>query len=385
MTENCFLVFSDDFGEHPTSCQHLFRCIPDRYPVLWVNTIGMRLPRFTFRDIKKAILKSKRMVHGFFNSLEKSSKEKEQIHVLQPPMLPFLSIPGVRAANKFSVCRLVKKRLCDFRMKSPILVITAPNACDYIGQFDERRAVYYCVDDFSDWAGLKKDLVHSMEEELTRKSDVFIATSQNLYDKLSKQGKQVHLLTHGVDYDFFKKAPADEHVLLEGIPKPRVGYFGLFDQRSDQSLLLELAKRMPDISFVITGNFETDTSDFLKQKNIYLTGSIPYNELPAMAGGWDVCMLPYKLNKLTDAIQPLKIKEYLATGKPVISTPIKEARRLEDYVVIAETVDSWEKNIRICINGISSEEYKKRILFLEKESWASKAKQFYKICTEGVQ
>ncbi len=103
-----------------------------------------------------------------------------------------------------------------------------------------------------------------------------------------------------------------------------------------------------------------------------------------MAKGWDVCMLPYKINKLTDAIQPLKMKEYLSTGKPVVSTPIKEACKLKELVSIADNVDSWEANIRASINVKNYENLNKRNNFLQMESWAKKADIFFKICTEGT-
>jgi len=94
-------------------------------------------------------------------------------------------------------------------------------------------------------------------------------------------------------------------------------------------------------------------------------------------------MLPYKVNELTDAIRPLKMKEYLATGKPVITTPIKEASRLRDYVIIAERIDEWEKSIRNNIKGISLEEYKKREIFLKNESWVNKTGEFLRILIQG--
>ncbi len=380
--ENSFLVFSDDFGEHPSSCQHLFHYVPDCYPVLWVNTVGMRTPNPTLRDFKKAVFKLKNMMFG--SGINSDRISENQINVCQPPMLPFLNIPGTKSINKLSVYSTVNKRLNNLGMQSPIVVITAPNASDYIGLFKGLRTVYYCVDDFAEWPGLNKKLVQQMEKELIRKSDILIATSQNLFNKLSGQGKEVHLLTHGVDFDLFNNTQGEEHALLRNIPKPRVGYFGLFDDRSDKDLIEAVAKKMPDISFIITGNIETDVSSLKGRENIFLTGSIPYKELPAMAKGWDVCMLPYKLNKLTDAIQPLKIKEYLATGKPVISTPIREALKLKDYVALAERVDNWQTEIRRLLNGISLEMQKDREVYLKAESWEGKADKFFGICTGNV-
>ncbi len=376
-----FLVFSDDFGEHPSSCQHIFRYVPKQSTVLWVNTIGMRSPKLNRRDFHKASLKLKKMGFEFFRkSTKNTSVARKGINICQPPMLPFVSAPGAQAFNRMSVCHVVKERMRRLRMTEPILIITAPNACDYVGQFGERRCVYYCVDDFAEWPGLNKKLVTGMEDRLARKADILIATSQDLVDKLVPYGNQVHLLTHGVDYSFFKNTPEGEHALLKEVPKPRVGYFGLFDDRSDQKLLKVLAERMPDVSFVITGDTETDILQMEQFGNIYFTGKIPYNELPAMAKGWNACMLPYKVNKLTNAIQPLKIKEYLATEKPVISTPIKEACCLKKYIAIAETVTDWERNIRKMVTELPLEEQNERNTFLKQESWAAKAQQFFDIC-----
>jgi glycosyltransferase involved in cell wall biosynthesis len=380
--EDSFLVFSDDFGEHPSSCQHIFRHAPNHSPVLWVNTVGMRLPQLTARDFHKAVLKVKRMMYGSDSCTNEYAVS--QIYVSQPLMLPILNVPGIQSVNKLSVRSTVNRQLTKLGITSPVVVVTAPNASNYLGLFKKRRTVYYCVDDFAEWPGLNKELVKQMDADMIRKSDIVVATSQKLFERLSARGKEVRLLTHGVDYEFFVSAPEEEHPLLRKVPKPRVGYFGLFDNRSNQDLIKETAQKMPDVSFVITGEIETDISGLKKNKNVYFTGSIPYKELPAMAKGWDVCMLPYKLNKLTDAIQPLKIKEYLATGKPVISTPIQEARKLDKYVVIAEIPDKWEKNIRLLLRGPSMEREEERSKFLEAESWVHKAEQFFEICTAGL-
>ena len=373
--KQCFLVFSDDFGEHPSSCQHLFRHISKYQSVLWVNTIGMRTPRLTKRDILKAINKIRRMLSSLFTAGEKQT-EIDNIRVCQPLMLPFLNLPGIRSFNKKSVVHHVRKELKSLQMNSPVMVITAPNACDYIGHFNERCVVYYCVDDFSEWPGLDKKLVKAMENKLLNESDVLIATSQNLYENIERQGKKANLLTHGVDIRSFSTPQSDEHILLKDIPKPRVGYFGLFDNRSNKKLLMEIANLLPEISFVITGGIETDVSQLQKIKNVYFTGSIPYVELSKMAKGFDICMLPYKINKLTDSIQPLKFKEYLATGKPIISTPIKEAIKLKEYIDVAETAKQWAELIQSNLIGLSQPAREKRSLFIKDQSWEKKSEQF---------
>lgn len=378
-TSPAFLVFSDDWGEHPSSCQHIFKHIARRHQVVWVNTVGLRVPRPTRVDFEKALVKLRKMLsksdHG-----PAVGRSDAPLEVLQPFMLPFVKCPGVNTVNRFFVLRAVRGALARAGIESPILVITAPNACDYIGSCGEAKSVYYCVDDFSEWPGLDKGLVRNMEDALVSRADRFIATSQLLYDRIAEHGKEVLLLSHGVDAEFFAEAANGEHALLDRIPKPRVGYFGLFDDRSDLQLLSEVARSLSDISFVITGTVQADVARLRSLGNVYFTGSVPYEELPSLSMGFDICMLPYKINRLTDAIQPLKIKEYLATGKPVISTRLKEAVTLEDYLDIAETAEEWVSCIGERLGGLADEVKSRRAVFLSHESWQAKSRRFLDHC-----
>lgn len=373
-----FLVFSDDWGEHPSSCQHLFRKISEKYKVLWVNTIGMRNPRLALSDIEKAFNKVRKML----SEPDKGAKHipGEGVTACQPVMLPFIRLPLVRRINCSSVIISVRSRLARLDMRGPILVTTVPNACDYVGKCGESRVIYYCVDDFTEWPGLENNIIREMEEELIQKSDLSVATSQKLHEKLSRSGSPAYLLTHGVDLEFFRQTVAREHPLLDSIPRPRVGYFGLFDERSNNGLIAELARRMSDVSFVITGRVESDTLCQENIRNVHFTGSVPYGELPTMVKGWDVLILPYVMNKLTDAISPLKLKEYLAVGKPVVSTPIPEVLKLNEYVSIAETAEEWEKALRTCLDSPDSMKPKPGEDFWANETWDKKAEQFLRIC-----
>lgn len=374
----CFLVFSDDWGEHPSSCQHIFSHISKDHQVLWVNTIGMRNPTLTWRDAQKVALKVGKMIAGGTKKQEEEAVESG-VAVCQPPMLPFANLRLVRKLNRYFVVRSVRRRLKELNCQEPILVSTVPNSCDFIGYFDEKKVVYYCVDDFSEWPGLNKGLVRGMEEELISKADIFFATSEKLYNRLALTGKPITLLTHGVDLDFFSDLPEQEHPLLAEIPKPRIGYFGLFDERSDIAMLAGVARQLPDVSFVITGQVEVDCRTLEKIPNIYFTGPVPYEQLPAIVKGWDACMLLYVLNELTSAIQPLKLKEYLATGKAVLATPIPEAVKLKDYLFVCADVDEfvacYEKSIA---KNVSLDIRKKELL--NRESWLQKKNILYYNC-----
>lgn len=375
-----FIVFSDDWGEHPSSCQHLFRQLLPGHRVIWVNTIGMRAPKFTLGDLRKIVRKVAKMFasRASGNTAVDAAPRPE---VCQPFMLPFSAVGAVRGFNRRSVIRDVRRRARALGVARPVVVSTVPNACDYVDAFGAERIVYYCVDDFSQWPGLEHALVREMEASLVSKADVLIATSRNLYARLSAAGRSVQLLTHGVDLEHFSRIASREHACLAQIPGPRVGYFGLFDERSNQALLAAVARAMPDVSFVITGPVVTDVSSLRACPNVHFTGPLPYRELPELIKGLDALFIPYVVDEFTDSISPLKLKEYLVTGKPVVVTPIAEARLNPEFLSLAATPVDWVNALRAALAGDSAARRAAALVSLQDESWSHKARLFERLCS----
>ena len=370
----CFLVFSDDWGEHPSSCQHLFKHIVKEYPVVWVNTVGMRLPRLCKQDALKAIKKLKKM---FLTASQGKPQKKlpPNLSVLQPFMLPYNK--GVfREFNKRSVIETVRKELKRRGLQNPILVTTVPNACDYIGAFDEKKVVYYCVDDFANWPGHEKDLVLQMEEELISKTDIFVAVSEKLYLKLKKIQRPTFFLPHGVDLKSFQFCSETNHFDL--IPRPRIGYVGLIDERIDWDLIDFLSESLSNVYFVFVGKIETN--NIIEKKNIIFYPPVPYKEVPSILKSLDALILPYLVNDFTQTLSPLKLKEYLASGKPIVGVPLNEIKKWEPFLKVAQTPEEWLTYLKEALseerNAILPDLYKR----LSSEDWLSKAKEFLEIC-----
>lgn len=374
-----FIVFSDDWGVHPSSSQHLFRRIALNHNILWVNTIGMRNPRLTWSDFNKIIRKIKKMF-GSLWSTPKECAENSLLHVRQPFMLPFSSIPLVRKFNRYSVAWSIRQSKSLLDINNAILVSTVPNACDYVEILDNSKVIYYCVDDFIQWPGINHKVIREMENQLLERSEVLIATSHKLYHKLRKTGKPTHLLTHGVDVRLFSHDALAEHPCLTNIPKPRVGYFGLIDERSDQSLIATISSSMKDYSFVMAGPIAADFSYLKACSNIYFTGSVKYAELPSLIKGLDILFIPYLVNDFTDSISPLKLKEYLVTGKPVITTPLAEAKIFAQYLVIANSLEEWRIALIDSLNQNHQLKFESIMKVMRSESWENKAQVFLDIC-----
>ncbi len=379
--QTSFLVFSDDWGEHPSSCQHIFRHIVRDYPVVWVNTVGMRLPRLNKTDMVKGLKKLARMFWGP-KAAGASKVLPAGLSVLQPFMLPYNKGPW-RAFNRRSVIKAVHKELRRRQLVSPILVTTVPNACDYIGAFGERRVVYYCVDDFAEWPGHEKDLVLEMERDLVTKADIFIATSEKLVQRLRSLGKPTHFLPHGVDCRAFEDIPEGrEHPALAPIPRPRVGYVGLIDARLNWRLIEYLLQRLPEVSFVFVGRVEIELA-LEHYANFYHVPPVPYTEVPLVLKSLDLLVLPYEVNSFTQTINPLKLKEYLASGRGIVGAPLQEIERFADYLIVARDLEEWLVRIRdFLFGGVLGPEGDRRSLLLS-EDWSFKARQFLDICLKG--
>jgi glycosyltransferase involved in cell wall biosynthesis len=219
-----------------------------------------------------------------------------------------------------------------------------------------------------------------MEKKLISRSTELVATSRQLFRKLEKIGKPTYLLTHGVDLNLFAGKTGAEHPCLAGIPKPRAGYFGLFDERSDQNVIAAVASQMPEFSFVFTGPTAIDAKALKRFPNIFFTGPVPYTDLPSLVSGLDVLFIPYLVNEFTESISPLKLKEYLVTGKPVIATPMAETILLEEYLTIVRTTQDWKVGLSAALSADISARQKAIREMMAGESWARKAAAFVQIC-----
>ena len=374
-----FVVFSDDWGEHPSSCQHIFRHIAQDHRVLWVNTIGMRNPTFTLTDLRKVLIKVQKMLR-FRGQRSQRTEPVGHLSVCQPVMLPFGEVSLVRRFNAWSVTRWVRSAIRTLNLHDPIVVSTVPNAASYTEILDARRVIYYCVDDFSLWPGLDSKRVGDMERRLVEQSDIIVTVSDALAKKFVGTGKKIVVLTHGVDIEHFGASENSEHARVRNIPEPRVGFFGLIDGRFDGNLVGELAERMPDISFVFAGPTDASAGKLPHRENLHFVGALPYAQLPSFIAGMKTLILPYKVDGLAEMLSPLKLKEYLATRKPVVSAPIAAAHDWLDSLVVARSPAEWESALRRIVRRKSAEctaEFDER---LAAESWHGKANKLLALC-----
>ncbi|NCC91669.1 MAG: glycosyltransferase family 1 protein [Opitutae bacterium] len=369
MAGHDFVVFSDDWGRHPFSCQHVMRHFLPANRLLWVNTIGLRLPRPSLYDVRRAAGKV-----ASWLAAPPSEPELPGLRVISPVMIPFNPLPPVRAFNRHGVVRAVRAAMREWNMTAPILLATVPNAADYLGHIGERLVVYYCVDDFSVWPGMNlPTMVRGMEERLVAEADLILAVSREL--QATRQGRRgpTRLLTHGVDVEHFRQAAASQPrpAALADMAGPIIGFYGLIDTHLDLDIVRALVERRSDWSVVLIGTARVDLGELATRPNFRWLPAVPYADLPRYASAFDVAIVPYVLNWHTRTANPLKFKEYLATGKPVVSTPMAEVVEFSDLVLLARGPEEFTLAVERALR--QTVRLEDRLDRLAGQSWRDKA------------
>lgn len=367
-----FIVFSDDWGRHPFSCQHIMEHFLPHNRLLWVQTIGLRTPRLTLYDMRRSLEKITSWVAP--KDTGRQAPLPENLHVLSPVMIPFNTFPMVRLFNKRSVVHAVRQAMHTLGMHNPILLATLPNACDYVGCFEESLVIYYCVDDFTLWPGMNQpEMVRTMEADLLSKADMVVAVSDSLCASRRTAKGPTRLLTHGVDVEHFKKTSQKQSIPeeLHGLGHPCIGFYGLIDTHFDVDLMQGLIAANPEWQFICIGVKRIALTDLERMPNFHWIPAVPYAHLPALASCFDVAIIPYRVNEHTKTANPLKLREYIATGKPVVSTAMPEVFRFENHIRIADGLEAFTAAIKASLADTSPPET--RWAALKGETWADKA------------
>lgn len=351
--------------------------------MLWVNTIGMRLPRPNLYDLKRLLDKMGEWLSPCVSKAESEFMNGNGVAVYSSVSTPINSVKLFRALNNRLLIRGIRRRMDLLDVREPILVTTVPNVADLVGHLGEKKVVYYCCDDFTLWPGVAKTVMEDMERVLLQKTDTILAVSAELQRNKRGRSCDTLLFPHGTDIGHFQQCNDPQVPVAERIAalqKPIIGYFGLLDERTDYDLLRTIALTRPKWTLALIGPIQAIPRHLDALPNVHLMGKVPYCDLPAYAKGFDVCMMPYALNELTHNINPLKMKEYLATGKPVVSTPVAEAKRLAHALRIGHGPDGFIAAVEDALaRGVTPEEETARAAALRGQSWEEKAEEFLQL------
>ncbi|QWF79811.1 glycosyltransferase [Amycolatopsis sp. CA-230715] len=343
----CFAAQDWWYHNRAHSDFQLMRSIARRRKVLVVNSIGMRMPtpgKSTRTGAR--ILRKLRSVAKFVR------KPLPGFYVMSPLPLPFYGSPLLRKVNAVLVRAQVRAVCAALRIHRPAYVVTIPTAWDVVRPMPRRALVFNRSDRHSEFPEADRGAIEALEHGLLENADLVTYVSHALLDEeRPRTGERAHFLDHGVDLEHFRPRarhqwPAD----LAEIQGPRIGFFGALDDFVvDFDLLERIAAELPDCSLVLIGDATHDMSRFDKYPNVHRLGFRPHETIPAYGSGFDVAIMPWLGNDWIRHANPIKLKEYLALGLPVVSTDFAELAGYTDRVRVAHDHAEFLDAIRTSI------------------------------------
>ncbi len=292
----------------------------------------------------------------------------------------FVVVPRIAHADRDarSVTEIQRELLAEMlasnNIENYILWFYTPMAMDFAAELQPRATVFDCMDELSAFKFAPPELLEN-ERRLLSKADLVFTGGQSLYEAKREKHQKVFAFPSSIDAAHFQQArditeePADQ----KSIARPRLGYYGVIDERIDLALLNEVAGIKADWQFIMIGPVvKIGEHDLPRRPNIHYLGGKNYQELPQYLAGWDVALMPFALNDSTKYISPTKTPEYLAAGKPVVSTAIRDVVRPYGelgLVHIAETAQEFAAACELALNENADERIERADEFLSGISW----------------
>ena len=319
--------------------------------------------------------------------MEGKREIKDNLWILSAPPLLFgrYYSRNINKLNAWLLSGWTRHVLKKMDFMRPILWLYKPEHSDLIGRFDEQLVVYHCIDEWA--AGTrtrKRQTIAQMDNHLTKNAGLVFANSPPTYQHKLSLNPDTHRVPSGVDIDLFSQAispTTDEHNAISCVSQPRIGYVGTINERLDYTFLEYLAGARPQWNLVLIGDpypWRMDAPALKRMAafpNVHFLGKFPHRELPALLKGMDVCLVPYVGDERGFYRSPLKLYEYLAAGRAVVSTPNPEVSEFSPLVHMADTPEAFVEQIAIAMAQDTPEKQKQRLHIAKSHSWEERVNQ----------
>jgi glycosyltransferase involved in cell wall biosynthesis len=333
----------DWWYHHPHSKNHILKRLAGHNRVLFVNSITMGLPSIGSPDFFQKI---RRKLRSYLRWLRKAP---EGLWVMTPINVPLYGSPAVRALNRLLLAFQLRFVMFILNLRHPIVWVAIPTAADVVSSLGAKLLVYQVSDkyDVNEDSALSRTVIREMDSRLKQRAAVVMYSGRKLYEEAEIRHR--YFLEQAVDYERFANLPAEVPADIAAIPRPVLGYVGAADWYTmDVPLIERVARERPDWHWVFIGSKSNVVQ--LSAPNIHFLGSKPYSELPRYYRHIDVCVLPWdQKNAFTSYGSAIKVREYLATGKPVVISPLYEYlhtrglriyRSVDEFILlVAEALD----------------------------------------------
>jgi GT2 family glycosyltransferase/glycosyltransferase involved in cell wall biosynthesis len=354
----------------------LMRSIAAHRKVLVVNSIGMRMP--TPGRSTQVLRRVGRKLRSVAMLVRRPLRELPGFYVMSPLPLPFYGSPLARRVNALLVRAQVLAVSRALGLHRPVIMVTIPTAWDVVRPMRRQALVFNRSDRHSSFPESDRPTIEALERGLLERSDHVLYVSTALMDEERRMtGDRAYFLDHGVDTDHFRRRPESEQPAdIRAIPGPRVGFFGaLDDYLVDFDLLERIAGELSDVSLVLIGDATVPMERLTRHPNVHWLGFRPYETIPGYGSGFDVAIMPWLDNPWIKHSNPIKLKEYLALGLPVVSTDFQELVNYADRVRIAASGDLFLDAVRATLREGGprpADDLRRSVLGA---SWSSRAAQ----------
>ena len=383
ITNHSIICFAgeDWWYHHPHSKNHIMRRLARAgNRVMFVNSISMGLPSAKSPDFYGKI---KRKLKSYARAVRRT---EEGIVVVSPPVLPFYSNRAGRVVNRALLRMEIRSLMMTHGFRDPVLWVAIPTARDVVGHLGERALIYQVSDKYAanqmDHA-TGSNIIAGMHGEMLERADLIYYSGRKLIEEETAARPEIaakaRLLEQAVDFEHFASATArvwDEPDDVRNIPHPRLGYFGAIETwLLDQQLIRHVSERRPDWQWVLMG-LKAARLDIESLPNVHYLGSKPYAEMPRYAASFDVCVLPWVTdNDFVSYGSAIKVREYLATGKPVVMTPLYEYERMSDVLRIARGYDDFIAQVEDALTRDSEAKRVARQSSVKLSTWDVRAEE----------
>ena len=359
---------NDWFAENRTSSHHIARRLARRVPLLYIDSPGLRPPASTGRDVK-------RMLRKLAGATRLPRQVEPGIWHCTVPQIPYRGLPGVDALNRAFSVWAVRRAIRHVGFTTCISWFVVPHPGFMARRLGESLCVYYCIDDYAAHPGVDAARIGAADRALTSAADVVFVAPPALLASKQAQNAATVFAPHGVDVDLFAKAmdpatPVPD--AAKALPGPVIGYFGSIAAWIDIELIAWLATSRPAWSFLLVGQPFVDVSSLRALPNVTLVGPQPYESLPGWARAFDVAIIPYRLNQQVLNANPLKLREYLATGRPIVSVSNPEIERFSEFVRITAGREAFLDAIEQALAPEPPEAASARLASVASMTWDSR-------------
>jgi glycosyltransferase involved in cell wall biosynthesis len=380
--EFVIIYFGNDwFAENRTSSHHIAERLSERTRVLYVDSPGLRAPKANLRDLRKLCRK-------LLSVARRPQSVGERLWQMSVPQIPFRRLPFVRRVNIALGKFLVKRALKRLGFARTVSWFAVPHPGFLANAFDEAAVVYYCIDDYAALPDVDSRAVAEMDAHLTSRADqVFVASRLMLQAKQRLRPSTV-LAPHGVDVALFRTASDPRLPIATGarnLRRPVVGFYGLIEEWIDLDLIADLAERRPRWTFLMIGRLAVDPGRLKALPNVVFAGPQPYRSLPNWLKAFDVAIIPYRLTRQVVNSAPLKLREYLASGKPIVAVPAPEIERFAGLVRIARGPEEFIREIEAALFSDSdADAIARRIEATSGMTWDARISEIVEIVEQKI-